>query len=101
MATDVTAKLGEMAEPLKDMAEPLKQRAEQLAEHQGQIGTSQGRKFASAVTCAARELEGEMPKVAITVHVAARWIEQTAENFSNKIIYELMDSFERYAREQL
>jgi len=99
-ASGVKPKLGEMAEPLKEIAEPLKEKAEQLAEQQKQTGTSQARKLASAVHTAARELEGEMPKVANTVHNAARRLEETADNLRNKNVDELIQSFDRYAREQ-
>ena len=90
---DVRATIGEIAEPIKD-------KAEQLAEDQKQAGTGHMRTLATAVHGAARELEGEMPKIANSVHDVAQRIERTADGLRNRNVEELFEDFDRYARQQ-
>jgi hypothetical protein len=90
---EAKAKLGEIAEPLKE-------KAEQIAETQKQAGTNRVRTVATAVHGAARELEGDMPGLARSVHDVAQKIEQTAETVRNKNVDELVEDLGRYAREQ-
>jgi methyl-accepting chemotaxis protein len=93
MMADASAKIGEIAEPLKE-------KAEQIAETQKQAGTSHVHTLATAVHGAARELEQGMPRLANSVHEVARKIEETAGAVRNKKIDELVDDLGRYAREQ-
>jgi hypothetical protein len=93
MVADVKTKLGEIAEPLKE-------KAEHVAEEQKEAGTSHMRTLATAVHGAARELEAGMPGVAKSVHDVAQRIESTANSMRNKSVDELVDSFDRYARQK-
>jgi hypothetical protein len=85
---------------IQEIAEPLKDKAEEIAEQQKAAGTDRIRTLATAVHGAARELEGEMPRVASSVHDMAQKIEQTASKVRSKNIDELMSDLDRYAREQ-
>ena len=102
-ANDSTKIEGAMADAkaaIQEIAEPLKERAEEIAEQQKAAGTDRIRTLATAVHGAARELEGDMPRVASSVHDMAQKIEQTASTVRNKNIDELIGDLDRYAREQ-
>ena len=85
---------------IQEIAEPLKEKAEEIAEQQKTVGTDRIRTLATAVHGAARELEGEMPRVATSVHDMAQKIEQTASTVRNKNIDELIGDLDLYARQQ-
>ena len=56
------------------------------------------RTVARAIDSAADELESQSPKVASTVHEAARRVDSLSDNLSNRNVNELIDSASRLAR---
>jgi hypothetical protein len=87
------SKVGEAVEPVKEKA------AQAVREHQ-KHGASQLHTFAQAIHGAAREVEGQMPKVARLIHDAGDQLDRMAENVKDKSIDEMFRSVRDFARQQ-
>jgi hypothetical protein len=90
---EVTAKIGELAEPLKE-------KATEVAKDKIEAGASQLKMFANAMHGAASELEGQMPKVATYVRDAGNKLEDAAASVHEKNVEELLEGFNDFAKQQ-
>jgi hypothetical protein len=93
LADTATAKLGEVAEPVKE-------KALEVAQQQKDAGAEQVTHFARAMHGAAFALEEQMPQMANYVHDAGQKLESLADDLRNGSVDELMDKFGRYAKDQ-
>jgi hypothetical protein len=93
LADSATAKLGEVAEPVKE-------KAIEVAQQQKDAGAEQVGHIARAMHGAASALEQEMPQFANYVHDAGQKLEQLAGDLRDGSVNELMDRFGRYAKDQ-
>jgi hypothetical protein len=98
-ATDTTA-MEDVTARMEELAEPLKEKATELANDKIQAGVNQLQIFANAVHGAASELETQMPKFANYVHDAGTKLEDAATNVREKNMEELIEGFSAFARQQ-
>ena len=78
----------------------LQERLREFAEEQKRSGAERLRGFAQAAHRAASDLEQQSPLSAKYVHQAANGIEGASDGLQERSLDELLDTFERFARER-
>lgn len=95
---------GSAGERVKEKAASLgdeaSKRAMQAAEKQKRAGADRMGSVARAVQGAAGDLEHEMPQAAGLMQDAARWLEETSADVSNRSIDDIMGQVRDFARRQ-